>query len=202
MNAKTFSLALATLALLSTGAVYAEGISANVGPIQVGAGTTLIGQPILLNNGAVIGGSSLLLNNGAVIGGSNILEYPAVAANSACNPCARAGLLGGLFHRRGPWFDLDAFGLGVKLGGPGPDFYGPSLLGANAMIYPSTNLAYSGLTSCGVNTFASVIPTTLGGTGLSGEKIGNPWLDLHLWRFGFSAGTVNPNYDMRNAGAW
>ena len=172
MNAKKISLALGTLALLSTGSAFAAGIEAQVGPIDASVGTT----------------------SDAVVGA------PIVAA-PACG--MRRGLLGRLFSPPGgQWFDLDAFGIGVKLGGPGRDFYTPAALGPNAMIYPTASAATA--TSCGLETLsqAAVIPNTCGGMaeGLGGQRLANPWLDLHLFKWGFSAGKVNPDYDMRPSG--
>ncbi|HEY9793457.1 MAG TPA: hypothetical protein V6D22_23860 [Candidatus Obscuribacterales bacterium] len=226
MNVKTISLAVASLALMSTASAYAAGISANVGPIGAGVGVGPAGVGAGVNVGGLgagvnVGGGYVaqpgllgtnVITQPAVLGGlgaPTVLSYPATytgACPTACaNPCApRVGFLGGLFGGHHTLFDVSAFGVGAKLGGYGPDLYGPRLLGDNAIIYPSSaRIAGAGLTGCGINTMSAVIPNACGGSaGLNGERVGNPWLDLGLWRFGFKAGVVNPNWDMRSVGMY
>jgi hypothetical protein len=179
MNAKKMTLALASLALFSTGSAYAQ-IDAQVGPVEatIGAPTAAVGAPVVTGTGCATVAPAC--KTGGLLG---------------------TGLLGKLFSPPGGrWLDINTFGLGLQLGGRGPALVTLASLGPNAMIYP-TGVQMNG---CGIQTLSSaaVIINTCGGTaqGLCGERVGNPWIDLHLLRFGFSMGKVNPDYDMRPAG--
>jgi hypothetical protein len=203
MNVKQISLALASLALISTGSAYAQGVSANVGPIGASVGVGPVGVGV--NAGTL--GDSLLGPVGPLYGAPRVLSYPAVYEDNTCSPCATTrgglfgtGLLGGLFGRRHQLLDVSAFGNGVQIGGAGPMLYR-----SDALIAPS-GIARTNLSGCGVSTMSAVIApaatcaSPCGPTTGLGQKVANPWLDLSLFGLGFRAGRVNPDLDMRPAG--
>lgn len=114
MNAKKISLALATLALLSTGAANAQVLDVNAGPIGVSAGVDA--------NGVAVGTS--VLGTTAEVG--------------------TGGLYHRIMTPPEGWFNLSVLGAGVKLGAPDADLVqvtSSPLLGADGTVLRTTEYA-------------------------------------------------------------
>ena len=180
MNAKRMSLALATLALLSTGSAFAQSVDVNAGP--VGASVDV--------GGAVAA---------PVAATSAIVAAPLGVASEVARMPGR--LVKGIFNPPDGWFDLRVLGAGITIGGPSRTVQVSST--PSAMLIPSATTTLVGSTQVRTLEMARVIPgsVSLGAAVPVSASMEGPKPLFHIDLFGnrlIRMGSVAPSLDMRD----
>lgn len=119
MNAKRISLALATLALLSTGSVFAQSVDINTGPVGVSAGASEYG----------VGVGANVLGVGTNVG----------VGTTPVTTSFGTSLMDRVFSPPHGWFDISVLGAGINIGGEKKVVQTSGIPGA--MIYRSSEYA-------------------------------------------------------------
>jgi hypothetical protein len=174
MNAKRISLALATLALLSTGSAFAQSVDVQAGPVDA----TVTTAPAA----------------GVSVGPVGVGVGPFVSP-------VKMGtrLFSNIFNPPRAWFELSVLGAGIKIGETEKKVVQVGATPSASLLVPSTLAT----TEASTMTFARVVPgsVSLGAARPVHARVEAPNPMAHFDLFGkrlFGVGRVHPSLDMRH----